>query len=176
MTDEHYRDFANKLCEQLPVCGDEPLLTTIPPTRDVAVNALLSSIAVCYITYCWDPPSTLVLWWMSFHVTMLSTPLVTDRPAVNTSLAANACLRRPSTYKAVVQKNNVNPAAKVIITQSLEIKSCRPWHFRLSVQGSNTRAMNGGDSEAWRVLRVKVPLLLNGCCVKIISTDFKVFA
>jgi len=37
-------------------------------------------------------PVVLVLWWISFHMTALSWPVVTDRPTVKTSLASNARL------------------------------------------------------------------------------------
>ena len=42
--------------------------------------------------YCVGPPCVEVLWWISFHVTILFLPLVVDRPTVKMSLWSKACL------------------------------------------------------------------------------------
>lgn len=42
--------------------------------------------------YCVGPPCVEVLWWISFHVTILFLPLVVDRPTEKMSLWSKACL------------------------------------------------------------------------------------
>ena len=48
-------------------------------------------------TYPWGPPYMLVLWWISFHVTWLGRPVVTDVPTVKTRRASKAFLKSCST-------------------------------------------------------------------------------
>ena len=51
------------------------------------------------LPYLVGPPSTLVLWWISFHVTWSSRPVVADRPTVNMSRASKAFLKRSLTVR-----------------------------------------------------------------------------
>lgn len=59
-------------------------------TRDHKNNGIIGTGDVCR-GYLSDPPSRLVLWWISFQVTTPSFPVVLDTPMVNTSLCLIAC-------------------------------------------------------------------------------------
>lgn len=59
-------------------------------TRDHKNNGIIGTGDVCRV-YLSDPPSRLVLWWISFQVTTPSFPVVLDTPMVNTSLCLKAC-------------------------------------------------------------------------------------
>lgn len=53
-------------------------------------NGIIGTGDACRV-YLSDPPSRLVLWWISFQVTTPSFPVVLDTPMVNTSLCLKAC-------------------------------------------------------------------------------------